>query len=77
MSEKDRTEPYDASQDDTFLISETDTYLKERWERAVASGNEAVRFEVGQALAHLSGLSRGRLGMTAAELDESVKAVSQ
>lgn len=38
MSEEKSTEPYDASQDDTFLISEMDTNLKERWQRAISAG---------------------------------------
>lgn len=77
MDEAKSTEPYDAGQDDTFLISEMDTNLKERWQRAVSAGNAEARSEVGQALAYLSGLSHGRFGMSAAELDESLRAVSQ
>jgi hypothetical protein len=77
MDAAQSTQPYDASQDDTFLISETDTYLKDQWKRALATGDERARFGVGQALAHLAGLSCGRFGMTAAELEESLQAVSQ
>jgi hypothetical protein len=77
MDDQKSTGPYDASQDDAFLLSEMDTHLKERWQKAIASGNEAARLEVGQALAYLAGLSHGRFGMTAAELDVSLEAVSR
>lgn len=68
MDEAKSTGGYDAGRDDTFLIVSLDEHLKERLIKARAQGKHDVGFELGQALAYLSGLSKGRLGMTADEL---------